>query len=176
MELHVANSTPLDYHNWQNGGGLERAYQIEESVTSILFDKSHNELSQSESAVSDEVISRSLSTILEENLSCEVAYHNKKDGSLTTGVLAKHSVLVLASPTDPFEIDEIEAITEFVLEGNSLLISCDDVSFREQRRCGSSVNLLLKTFRLQFKQVLSNLPDEISNLSPHGSTGSVMLM
>jgi len=173
MKLHCSNGRTLDYYNLQEQDKSEQVPKAEVSVTSILFDEAHGELlrSQSFTAGDDTSTWNELGKLLQERFrDTSVSHH--VGGLLTPEILLEHKILVLAAPTELFTTEEVEAITQFVLDGNSLLIAANSRSLYEQldkrsSRGGQDVNSLLKNFGLQFKSLLTSPSGEISDLYPH---------
>ena len=178
METSIQNGVALDYHSWKEKENQEQRDQIEVSVTKVLFDESHGELLQSSSNMDndDETDTWSnLGQVLKGKLNCDVTPHTGEPGSLTSESLIGYTVLVIAAPILPFEPEEVEAIIEFVLDGNSLLIASNYRSFYEQQE-KNTLNSLMKPFGFQFKQLLSDPPEEISELYPHYISSEVNLV
>lgn len=183
MKLRCSNGLTVNYYDLQDREKPDQVSQAEVSVTSILFDESHGELLRSQSSLPDEnVITDSLNTwdnlkqLLRENFGAEsIVSHTNDKGLITSEILANYQILVLAAPTNLFSPEEIKAITQFVLDGNSLLIAASSSSLRKQRECaaqqknrnGQDINSLLKHFGLQFKSLFSSPAEEILDLKPH---------
>ena len=173
MKLHCSNGRTLDYYNLQEQDKSEQVPKAEVSVTSILFDEAHGELlrSQSFTAGDDTSTWNELGKLLQERFG-DTSVSRHVGGLLTPEILLEHKILVLAAPTELFTTEEVEAITQFVLDGNSLLIAATSRSLYEQldkrsSRGGQDVNSLLKNFGLQFKSLLTSPSGEISDLYPH---------
>ncbi|MBW4506703.1 MAG: hypothetical protein KME64_09350 [Scytonematopsis contorta HA4267-MV1] len=75
--------------------------------------------------------------------------------------------MVLAAPTKPLSDTEIEAISNFVEEGNSLLIAQCYQSLEDKNT--PTINLLLEKFGLRTKLLLTSPPSEIhaTQFKPH---------
>ncbi len=137
----------------------------------ILFDESHKELLRSQEIPDDEEIDTwgKLRATLTE-ISCEITpYPESENGKaeLTEEELNSYKVLVLAAPREPFSNTEIEAISNFVEEGNSLLIAQCYQSLEDENT--PTINLLLEKFGLRTKLLLTNPPSEIhaTQFKPH---------
>ncbi|ARV61510.1 hypothetical protein BZZ01_25325 [Nostocales cyanobacterium HT-58-2] len=134
------------------------------TTTKVLFDESHNELLRSQKIPDDDEVDtwNQLGTTLNQELGCDVTLHTVNETGeehLTQELLSGYKVLVLAAPRKPLTNAEVEAIVNFVHEGNSLLIAQSYQSLNEFNTC--AINLLLEKFGLRTKPLLTNPPSEI---------------
>lgn len=170
----------LHYYGLQDINQLEQSHLQETPVISVLFDQAHGELFclQLPSAENEADNLTRLEQILKDELKCEpkkIESHVGEPGSLTREILIeddgesiKFKVLALLSPTVAFDSSEIEAITQFVESGGSLLVAVNYESLRQlQQGSHNSINELMEKFRLKFKQLLSYPPDTIEDFVPH---------
>jgi hypothetical protein len=180
MELQRFNGKILDYYDLQDREKIEQVPQTEVSVTTILFDEAHGEVLRSQPDADDFIGPwKELGKLLREAFGPEsVASHSKDGGLITPEILSNYQILVLAAPTELFNSKEVEAITQFVRDGNALLIAASSRSIYEQlakqpNRDKRDVNALLENFGLQFKSLLNSPPEEICDLYPDFLTSEV---
>jgi hypothetical protein len=141
-------------------------------MTSVLFDESHGQLLNSQADASDhEVDTWNLLSKEIASMEWNVALYQAGDGFLTKEVLAEYDVLVLAAFTKPLNLAEIDAVTNFVFEGKSLLIANNAESFWRQEN--NTTNVLLESFGLRIERLLSYPPDEVVTIHPHYITSEV---
>jgi hypothetical protein len=140
-------------------------------VTSILFDESHGELLRVSEIEDDPEKDTCLS--LRGQLK-ELGFTLAdliNEGALTEDALSAHDVLVVAAPTKPFSLIEINAIKDFVAQGKALLIANNSESLWWQNT--DSLHVLLSAFGLRTARLLSYPPEEVTTFYPHYLSGSL---
>ena len=135
-------------------------------MTSILFDESHGELLRSEVSEGDREADTwsTLRSEIEE-LGWDLVLHPTDSGPITDEMLAERDMLVLAAPTQPLSLAEVNTVTDFVHQGGSLLIANNAESLWQQS--SNSTNVLLESFGLRTERLLSYPPEEVIDLYPH---------
>ncbi len=134
-------------------------------MAKILFDEAHDELLTSQVSEGDQE-SDTYSILRQElgKIGLQFAVHQASAGPITHA-LAEYDVLVLAAPTQPLSLAEVNAMTDFVQRGKALLIANNAESLWQQ--ASNSANLLLESFGLGTERLLSHAPQEITALRPH---------
>jgi hypothetical protein len=179
MKLHCSNGRTLEYYKIQEQETFKQVLQTEVAVTSILFDEFHREFPSQSSTTGDKtVLWEELKELLRGSFGDTSIKFEINQVSITSEMLEAHEILVLTAPTKLFSHEEVDAITQFVLDGKSLLIATDARSLYKQfeessNRFSSDINSLLKNFGLQFKSLLTIPFEEIADFHPHFLTSQV---
>ena len=131
----------------------------------ILFDESHAELLNSQSAEADpEIDNWKILRGLLEAQGWEIGVL-RDGGPLTDGNLKECDLLVLGAPGQPLLPGEIKAIQKFIMQGHGLLVANSTESLWRQN--SNSMKVLLEPYGICFERSLYSSPKEVVDFHPH---------